>query len=359
MGRLDDLLKDLNKKKKYNFVNIGQSVVKVSKIPFTSLRLNYMTYGGVPRGKITEFAGVESSGKTTTALDIVKNAQIIFNNEYEERSKESDNKLPRLKVLYVDCENTLDITWCKLLGVNTDDLIVMSPQSEYAEEIFQYIIDLCESGEIGLVVLDSLGVMISQQAFEKDIEQKTYGGIAASLTLFSKKMVMLCEKYKMTFIGINQVREDLNATYGNALITTGGRGWRHNCTLRLMFKKGKYLDSNNIELSNSKAENPQGNIVEVSIAKTKSCKPDRKLGYYILNYSKGVDVISDLIDLSIKQEIITQKGAWYYFYEEDGTISKWKDNELSFQGKQRLYSFIQNDQEFTKELWNNLSSLYI
>lgn len=351
---LDELVKELNKKKKYNLINDGNLEIKVPKISFISPFLNYMTHGGIPRGYITEFSGEESSGKTTTALSIVANAQKLFNYEFE-------NGISKVKkyVLYVDCENTFNSSWARLLGVNIEDLKVLSPQEEYAEEIFEIILDFIHTGEIGLVILDSLGVMVSKQAFEKDIEQKTYGGISMPLTLFSKKAIMSLKKFDCTLIGINQVRMDLASLYPGAMTTTGGKAWKHNCMLRLSFKKGHYINNKNEEISKSKASVPEGNIVEVVIEKSKSCKPDRRHGRYILNYTKGVDIITDIIYLCKLYNLIIQKGSWFYFYDENGEVANYDGQTLSFQGEHKLYNFIEDHTEFYDSLVDSVKELYV
>lgn len=249
MSKLDTLVAEINKTWKEDIAARGIKRIKLEKIPFTSPRLNYMMYGGLPRNRIIEFAGEENSGKTTTALDVCKNAQILFNKEFEDEMSNASTSEQRKKylqgrgvkkIVYADCENTLDEDWAVTLGVNVDDMYVLKPQSQSAEEIFQMLLDMIETDEVGLVVIDSLGVMLSQQAFEKDVTEKTYGGISMALTLFSKKAELLCTKYDCTLIGINQMRDDLNSTYGGRT-TTGGKAWKHNCfsgNTKLLTDKG-------------------------------------------------------------------------------------------------------------------------
>ena len=331
MTILDNLIKDINKKYKQDIMVKGNILPKCKRIPLTSPMLNYMLYGGIPRGKLTEFAGEENGGKTTTALDVVKNAQILFEKEYQEeleflnakekRSKTEELKLQTLlnngakRIFYADCENTLSEEWCKTLGVNLGDIFLLKPISQTAEQIFEIILNAIETNEIGLVVIDSLGVMLSAQAFEKTMEEKTYGGISASLTLFSKKAELLCNSTGCTLIGINQMREDMNSSYGGK-ITTGGKAWKHNCGLRLMFQKGSYIDANGNDLKRN-AESPVGNIVSISLAKTKVFKPDRRIGYYTLIYSAGIDYVSDMINLAISLGIINQMGSWFNIIDKD------------------------------------------
>lgn len=366
MSKLDILVKEINKQYKEDIASRGIPTRHFERIPFSSPMPNWMTYGGIPRGRIIEFAGEENSGKTTTALDIVANAQKLFKKEYEEelqqlQEKEKLNKQEQIRldylqdrgikrVVYCDCENTLDLDWCKKLNVDTADMILLKPMSQTAEQIFEMLLQMMETDEVGLVIIDSLGVMISQQAYEKTMEEKTYGGIAAALTLFSKKAELLCTKYDCTLIGINQIREDMSG-FGQ-LITTGGKGWKHQCSLRLAFKKGDYIDDNNNRVRKSETS-PAGNLVNIAILKTKVCNPDRKNGYYTLNYTKGIDVINDTVELAIYYDIIQKAGAWYNIIDQEtGEVAKQaitlEDNrvevsELKFQGKPALLQYLQDN----------------
>lgn len=325
MSSLDQLIKDTNKKFKSEIVNSGIKYENSPRINFSSPRLNYMLYGGLPTGCICEFAGDEGSGKTTTALDIVANAQRMF---------------PDRKAMYIDCENTLDAEWAKKLGVNIDDLILLQPNTETAEQIFEIALQFIETGEISVMVIDSLGVMISAQAYDKTMEEKTYGGISMALTLFSKKAVPLLARTGCTLIGINQMRDDMNSMYGG-MTTTGGRAWRHNCSVRLMFQRSDYIDDKGVSVSRG-VENPAGNLVKCSIIKTKVCRPDRKIGFYTLKYLEGIDYISDTIDVAIKEGIINQASAWYSLVDlETGEILCDEDNKpVKFQGKPKLREFL-------------------
>lgn len=361
MGQIDSLIKEYNRKFKENILAKGIAMVASERIPFSSPRANYMLYGGIPRGRLVEFAGEESSGKTTTALDIVGNAQKLFLKEWQEEidaldtldklNKTQQERLEYLKtrgariVLYADCENTLDEDWARLLGVDVDSMLVMKPMTQTAEQIFEIILNFIETDEVGLIVLDSLGVMLSAQAYEKTMEEKTYGGIAAALTLFSKKAELSCSKFNCTLIGINQVREDMNSSYGG-LTTTGGRGWKHNCSVRLLFKKGAFVDDKGNELKMS-AENPAGNLVKMSITKTKICKPDRRVGFYTLKYGEGVDVLSDIVDTGISFGIIQQSGSWFSFVDtETGeVVADGDDDVIKAQGRPSVISLLKENTE--------------
>lgn len=331
--KLDDLIKQINRQYKTTLISEGMPDYDVQKIPFSSPRLNYMLYGGIPQGRLVEFAGGEGSGKTSSALDLVANAQKMF---------------PDKKVLYIDCERTLDVQWAKLLGVNVDDLILFSPETETAEQIFEVALKFMDSGEISLVVLDSLGVMVSAQAYEKTIEEKTYGGISMALTLFSRKAVPVCARNNCTLIGINQMRDDMNSMYGGET-TTGGKAWRHNCSVRLMFRKGEFIDEKGNSLTRG-CENPQGNLVQCSILKSKVCRSDRKTGFYTLRYLEGIDYVSDTIDVAMKLGYIIQSGAWYSLIDkETGEILE------KVQGKGGMRSLLLENETRYKDLISKIS----
>ena len=341
MSKLDELIKDLNKEYKEEIAFKGDTaaLIKYEKVPFSSPRINYMLYGGLPMGRMIEFAGAERSGKTTTALDMVKNCQEHFKKEGKGR-----------KVCFVDAENTFDVEWAKTLGVNVEELILIKPQEQYAEELFDIMKSVVQTGEVGLLVLDSVAQLVSRQAMEGSIEQKTYGGIAMSLTKFCNIVVPLLGKYNCMCIMINQVREDLNNPY-NQFITPGGRGFKHNCSVRLMFQKGKYIDVNNKELTNS-ASNPAGNLVMVSVEKSKVCRSDRRTGYYTLNYLEGIDYINDSIDVLMSMNIIEQRGAFFYIHFIDMETGEVTDYDGKIQGRSQLVQLLKEN----KELYDKLSA---
>lgn len=356
MSKLSQLIQDINKAKKEELLAYGIPSAKNEVLAFSSPIPNYMLYGGLPRGRLIEFAGEESSGKTTTALDIVTNAQARFKQEWEQEiadlqalkspSKKQAQRLQELmageplRVFYADCENTLDSQWATLLGVDIQTMLIFKPMAESAEEIFEIVLKMIDTGEIGLVVIDSLGVLLSAQAYEKTMEERTYGGIAMALTLFSKKAEMACKRTGCTLIGINQMRDDMNSTYGRQ-ITTGGKAWKHNCSVRLLFRKGMFIDEQGAELKRTSA-NPSGNIVEISIEKTKTCKPDRRLGSYTLRYRTGIDLLADLVELAITFGIVEQGGSWFSLIDisTGEVMTDQAGDTIKFQGKSKLLDYL-------------------
>lgn len=334
-SNLDLIVKDLNKKMKVGAISLGVAFQEVQKIPFSSCRLNYMTYGGIPIGRIAEFFGTDGSGKTTTAIDIAGQAQKLF---------------PDKKVLFVDIEHTFDPVWATKLGLNCDDLLYLDPDSMGAEEVFNIIIDIIDSGEISLCILDSIGAMVSMQANEKEIGDRTYGGISMALTEFTKKITPVLARTQASFIGINQARDDMNSPYGGTT-TTGGKCWRHGCSTRLEFRKGNYIDEKGNNLSRA-CENPAGNIVNVSLIKSKVVRPDRKVGFYTLKYLEGIDYISDAVDVAIKLGLVNQAGAWFTLIEpETGEVKE------KFQGKPKLVEYLRDNIDAYTQLSNDIQTL--
>lgn len=384
MRNIDLKMAELNKKFKAQIINQGTDIIEVAKIPFSSPTANWMTYGGIPVGKITEFFGGEGGGKTTSALDICANAQKKFNEVFEqhrekvldeiEQLKEKDTKESKKKadklmsdlmeyvergprvVVYIDAEQTLDVQWAQLLGVDTEAMILVRPQEQTAEQVLQIAIDLISTGDVGLCVLDSIPMLVSQNIFNEDMDKKSYGGISQALTVFCSKVTPHLTQQQCAFIGINQIREDLASMY-NTVSTPGGKMWKHACSLRLRFRKDTLLDMNNGELT-SRAENPAGNRVGIEIAKTKVCKPDRRIGYYTLNYTEGIDVLADIITVALQYRILKQGGSWYYYLDEEGNVElDAENNEIKFQGKVKLLDELRNDEEFKEDVISRLNKV--
>lgn len=360
MSKLDSLIKQINKDYKETIAFNGKdaALIKYEVVPFSSPRLNYMMYGGLPMGRMIEFAGADKSGKTTTALDMVKNCQKKFEEEYEfAMSKLSigDSEIIKRKVCYVDAENTLDVDWAETLGVDVEDLILIRPQEQYAEQIFDIMKAMVETGEVGLIVLDSIAQLVSKQASEGDMEQKTYGGISMSLTKFCNIVVPLLGKYNCMCIMINQVREDLNNPY-NQFVTPGGRGFKHNCSVRLMFQQGDFLDVNYKKLTRG-CENPAGNLVNVRIEKSKVCRSDRRLGFYTLNYMEGIDYVNDMIDVMLQLGYIIQNGSYFTLCDpETGEVlTDPEGKEIKVQGRVNLYSYFKENEEVYDMLVQKIS----
>lgn len=377
MSNIQLKMAEINKKYKADIIQVGTQISKIAKIPFSSPTANFITYGGVPIGKITELFGGEGGGKTTSALDICANAQQLFEKQFnddvdalnkvieeqttkgtkegkklaDKANKELQDVIDKGKklVAYVDTEQTLDVEWAQKLGVDTEALILVKPQEQTAEQVLEIIKQLIATGDIGLCVLDSIPCLVPQQIYDESLEKKAYGGISQPLTIFSSKILPYLVQNECAFIGINQIREDLSSMY-NTISTPGGRAWKHACSLRLRFKKDTLLDENNGELS-SRAENPAGNKVQIEVVKTKVCKPDRKLGYYTLNYTTGIDAVNDTITVATQYGLLQKEGSWFTFLNEDKTPMEDDEGKIiKMQGQGRVNIFLNDHPEVFEQL---------
>ena len=372
MNKLDMIMNDINKKYKEDIVVKGTSIIYSERIPFSSPRANYLLYGGIPVGKAVEFFGGEGGGKTTTALDCVAQAQKKAMKEYNQQVYDLENELDELeaknnksdqkkiqklhqeldelveqgpkRAVYVDAENTLDEEWAKLNGVDVDNLYLVRPQSQTAEQVLQLVIEIIKCGDACIVVVDSIPMLVPQQLYEETLEKKSYCGIAGTMAQFASRVPPLLNKNKCALIMINQVREDIDNPY-NLYKTPGGKALKHLYAVRILFRKGVFITEDNQELANNKATEPAGNLVNMDIAKTKISRPDRRMGYYTLKYKTGIDVLADTVDLAIKYDILKQMGSWFNIVDiETGEIMSDEYGEtLRFQGRPKLLEYLRSE----------------
>lgn len=331
-SKLLDWMKKVNKTYGSEIVELNVVEKDLDLIPFTSPRLNYMSYGGVPRGRIIEFYGEESSGKSTLCLDLMANFQKKWPDEY---------------ILYIDIEGTYDAKWASNMGVKPDTVVILNCLGQYAEEVFDQVKEAMETGAFGLMILDSIGAMYSKQASEKSFEEKTYGGIALSLTQFVNQCVPIIKRNNIAFVGINQIRENIGNIY-NPISTPGGKAWKFACSQRYMCRKGKFLDEKGNEIS-SGSENPQGHLIEVKLIKSKTCPSDRRISKCSLFYRTGIRQDIDLLDLAVKFDVIHKAGAWF-----NATIN---GNDYKWQGQIKVLEALNTNESLfnsVKEMVNNL-----
>lgn len=321
---IDVVMATLNKTYGRTLIRRGVEYEQIPRIPFRSPRANWMTYGGIPQGRVTELFGPDNGGKTTSALDLVASAQRLATDEWKARTKalkgatgkKAQQELDELKelgprrILYVDTEGTLDKEWAERLGVKVDDLLVLSPQEQSAEQVLQMILDLIDSGAVYLAVLDSVPMLVPQKTYEETLDKKEYGGISGVMTDFCRKLVPRLTHWNTTFISINQSRDDLGNVY-NIFKTPGGRMLKHVASLRIYVRRGSFLSADGEELKPSAAEHPGGNVVEMQIVKTKVFPPNRRLGSYTLDYARGVDTLADLLDMAQYFGLIERAGAYF------------------------------------------------
>lgn len=333
-SKLFEWMKKVNKQYGSEIVQIGVEEKDLDLIPFSSPRLNYLSYGGVPRGRITEFYGEESSGKSTLCLDLMANFQKKWPDEY---------------ILYIDIEGTYDTRWASNMGVKSDSVVILNCLGQYAEEVFDQVKEAMETGAFGLMILDSIGAMYSKQASEKSFEDKTYGGIALSLTQFVNQSVPIIKRNNIAFIGINQIRENIGNMY-NPISTPGGKAWKFACSQRYMCRKGKFLDDKGNEISSS-SENPQGHLIEVKLIKSKTCPSDRRIGKCSLFYRTGIRQDIDLLDLAIKFDIIHKGGAWF-----NATIN---GNDYKWQGQSKVLEALNTNELLFNSIKNDINKMLV
>ena len=329
--KIDEIMKRVNKDLKEEAITKGMPVYEYEKIPFTSPKMNYVTYGGLPLGRLVEFYGEEGGGKTTTALDVIANFQNIY---------------PDREVFYVDAENTLDIEWARKIGVDVDSIRLYQPKTESAEFIFQIIKEMTNTGETGLWILDSVPCLTSEADLKKDLtDDARVAGVSGILTRFCREIVGPCAKQNCMGIFINQLRDKLNSTIPGMTNTPGGRALKHFCTTRIEFRKGSYIDESGKTISRSSGE-PNKQKIMVNMVKTKFCRPNHHIGQYTIDYDLGIDYITDLIEQAIYYDIVIKSGAWYQILDK-GTGEVLLDK---VQGMSKLHDALDENAELMEKL---------
>lgn len=338
------------------------------KLPFSSPLMMYATYGGIPRDAITEFCGEPGSGKSSTSMDICKNAIDVFRQEYEEKLDElrvkasEGNKSAKIeiedlqesgpkKVLYIDLEHSFDGHWADVLGIKSDEINIMQPPDVVAEDILQTVQQMIETGEVGLIVLDSLPSLVPKAELEKKFGERTVASLAGLLTVFCRKIVPLLTRYECTMIFINQVRENMDNPY--VIKTPGGMAPKFYASLRILFRIGQPVDILGSEVPQS-TENPAGYIVNAKILKQKSAPFDRKQASYFLMCQSGIRVDMDFAQLAIKKYgLIRKAGGWYTICDpETGEIMEVDGNPVKINGLAKVYQYLQDNEEYYAKLRN-------
>jgi len=330
MTKFDDVVKKINKQYKSVAISAGYSFEKCKRIPFTSPRLNYLLYGGLPVGKIVEIFGNEGSGKTTLSLDIIGQYQLI-----EEE----------LHSIFVDLEHSFDAEWAKLIGVDVGRLQFFKPEEQSAEKIFDYIIELVATGAVGLVVLDSVPTLLPDGDVAKDcVDNSKVGGISKPLRLFLVKILGLLSKNNCTLILINQSYSKVGARFPTQ-VQPGGGAPKYYSSVRLHVREGDEFFNKDGKKIEKNDEAPKGHEIRVEVAKSKVSRNDRKVGYMTLMYETGIDAFKDTIDTAMKFDLISVSGSWYEF------------NGQKFQGKHNLAQYLKENIPIFIELYDKVNGL--
>ena len=366
-----DIIK--KKQKDWNCPKLMNAVYNIDgeRIPFSSPSMNWFTYGGIPRDRITEFYGPEGSGKTTTALDLAKNASELFQKEYDAKiaalqerlangDKSAQDEIDELvelgpkKVLFVDIENAFDIRWAKVLGLvfskDYNSIDVMQPPTVIAEDLLQTIRDIVETGEVGLIILDSIPALTPKKQLSKDIGEATVAALAGLMTNFMTIINPMLVRYHCSLILINQCRDNLINPYVKN--TPGGKAIKFFSSLRLEYRKGSFVDFIGNELA-QKVEDPAGCKIEATLIKQKTAPNDRRLGSYFLMTQTGIRPDFDFAQLALnKYGLIKKTGGWYTLINpktgEVLTTSEGKDVKVN--GMANVYSYMQSNLEYYNDL---------
>ena len=347
---LAEVMKKISKKYGDNVVRVGAQDLTVDGVlSLGSPSLDFCIYGGVPEGRIVEFSGPEGSGKTTNAF--------LAAASYQRAEVKRNPENPR-SIVFLDNEGTLDREWAAKMGYDISEdatvpTILIRPEAQSAEEIFDMALDMLKTGEVGLLIFDSIATLVPMQIVDESMEKQQMGGIAKALTRFANTAIGLLRKYKATLIAINQVRENIGG-YGPALSTPGGRAWKHACSMRLMFKRGAFFDEDGNELTTS-AESPAGHIIDMAVLKTKTCRWDRKLGHAHLNYTRGVDIVQDTIDVALHLGFIdnSAQGMYKLIDPETGALMIDADgNEIKIRGKKNVATYFREHTDQWRKLYD-------
>lgn len=351
MESINAILKSINKQFGDNLISVGASKANRGRFSLGSPSADFMTYNAIPEGAWVEVSGPESSGKTLVAF--------LMAADFIRREKKKSEE-ERRHILFVDCEGTLDPEWCWTsahYNVNDEDVrtYYVTPLGQSAEQIFDMIRSMVNSGQIGLVILDSLTAMAPQQVMDESFEKKEMGGISKPLADFVKRCTGLFNKYRTTFVGINGSIANMSG-YGQAEVTGGGTYFKRACSLRIRTKKSTLFDDDWNELK-STAENPAGHIIELALLKSKFCRSDRRLSFIHLNYRKGVDILWDTVELAINVGLIDNsvQGTFKLIDPETGEVMHTDSGEeVKIRGKKNLKPYFESHPEMWKKLYDKV-----
>ena len=363
MGSYADIIK--KRQKDWNCENLMTSAhaERGKKIPLSAPLMNYCLYGGIPRGKVTEFYGEPSGGKSTTAVDVCKNAIDVFKQEHQEQiatlqaeiAKGNKGKISDLedliergpkRVLYFDLEHSFDGAWAHTLGIDDSDIDIMQPPDVVAEELLETMLDIIETGEVGLMVMDSLPSLVPRAELEKKIGERTVAALSGLLAVFFRKLVPLLTRYDVTFLYINQIRDNMDNPY--VVNTPGGKSPKFYASLRIYFRIGQPVDFLGNELPQS-TENPAGYIVQAKITKQKSAPNNRRQGSYFLICDSGLRPDFDFAKLAVtKYGICAKAGAWISL-KDPNTMKPLEDDRglpIKVNGLAKLYQYFQDHPDY-------------
>ncbi len=293
-------------------MQLGEGLVeKVEGIPSGSLGLDIaLGIGGVPRGRIVEVYGPESSGKTTLALHMAA--------EVQRRGG---------TVVFIDAEHALDVNYAKQLGVDTKTLLVSQPDSgEQALEICEALI---HSGSVDLVVIDSVAALVPRAEIDGEMGDQQPGMQARLMSKALRKLTAISSKSKCAILFINQIRMKIGVMFGSPETTAGGNALKFYASVRLDIRRIGAIKEN---------ETVIGNRVRVKVVKNKVAPPFREAEFDVI-FNEGISQIGEILDIGAEKGIVEKAGAWYSF-----------KGERIGQGREGAKTFLKQNPEMTREI---------
>ncbi len=288
--------------------------IRVETISTGSIALDLATgIGGIPRGRITELFGHESSGKTTIALHVIAEAQ-------------KDGGI----AVFIDAEHALDPSYAKKIGVNTEELYISQP--DYGEQALEIVENLINSGAVDVIVVDSVAALVPKEELEGKMEDTKVAMQARLMSQALRKLKGIVHRSNTALIFINQIREKIGA-YGNPETTPGGRALKFFADMRIEVRRGADIKD---------GERRIGNRVRVKIVKNKLAPPFQEAEFDII-YGEGISKISDIVDTAVERKVITRSGSWYSYGEV----------RLG-QGREQVKKFLLENEDILEEVRRKL-----
>ncbi len=310
---LESALKQIEKQYGQGAImRLGENAhLKVDAISTGSLTLDLATgIGGLPKGRIIEIYGPESSGKTTLALHCVAECQKLGG-----------------EAAFIDAEHALDPGYAKNLGVDVDSLLVSQPDN--GEQALEITEQLVRSGAVDIIVVDSVAALVPRSEIEGDMGDSHVGLHARLMSQALRKLTGAINKSNCIIIFINQLREKVGVIYGNPEVTTGGRALKFYSSMRIDVRKVEQLKAPGNEFIGSRTR--------AKIVKNKVAPPFKQAEFDIM-YGTGIDKVGEIADLSVALGIATKGGAWFTYGEE------------RFQGKEKFKEYIKSNPDVQAEL---------